>query len=150
MILPGDKEWNEPEAVTNGFNAFLKWWDQTDVEILEVERLIYSEQYFYAGKTDFLGCRKAKLLIGDFKTGSGFYEDQPYQATGYAIAIEEETGQKIEDGLIVHLDKKTGKFTEYNFPITDELRGAWKAAVIHYKNLKLVRAMVKELKNGQR
>jgi hypothetical protein len=70
MILPGDKDWAEPEAVTNGFNAFLAWWDQTDVEILEVERLVYSEKYFYCGKTDILGRRNGKLLIGDFKTGN--------------------------------------------------------------------------------
>jgi CRISPR/Cas system-associated exonuclease Cas4 (RecB family) len=150
MIMPWDSEWRESEAVTNGFNAFLKWYEQTDVAILEVERLIYSEQYFYCGKTDFVGSLGGKLLIGDFKTGSGFYEDQPYQLAAYACAIEEETGAVIEDGLIIHLDKKTGAFKEYHVPLTDELKGAWKAAVIHYKNLKRVRNDVKEMKNGTR
>jgi hypothetical protein len=135
--------------VLAGFNTFLDWLRQTDVEILEVERLIYSEQYFYCGKTDFLGRRKGRLLIGDFKTGSGFYEDMPYQLAGYAWAIEEETGQKIEDGLIIHLDKRTGRFHEYPVPIDDELKRAWKAAVVHYKNLKQVRNRVKEMKNGK-
>jgi hypothetical protein len=152
MIMPGDLEWAESDEVTNGFNAFLDWWRQTDVEILEVERLIYSEQYFYCGKTDFLGRRNGKLLIGDFKTGGsgGLWEDQLYQLTAYAMAIEEETGDVIEDGLIVHLGKKTGRFTEYTAKIDDEMKQAWKAAVIHYKNLKRVRNMVKELKNGTR
>jgi len=134
--------------VLAGLNAFLKWLEQTDVEIIEAERLIYSEKYFYCGKTDLVGHRNGKLLIGDFKTGSGFYEDQPYQLAGYAVALEEETGDKIEDGLIIHLDKKTGRFKEYPVTLDDDMKGAWRAAVIHYKNLKRVRNMVKEMKNG--
>lgn len=137
------------EPTMNGMSAFLKWKEQTDVEILEVERLIYSEQYFYCGKTDIVGRRNSKLLIGDFKTGnSAGYEKEWYQLAGYAVAIEEETGDKIEEGLIVHIDKKTGRFTEYVIPLDDDMKHAWKAAVVHYKNLKRVRNLVKEMKNG--
>jgi hypothetical protein len=147
--VPGDDDWAEPEAVTNGFNAFLEWWEHTDVEILEVERLVYSEKYFYCGKTDILGRRNGKLLIGDFKTGnSAGYESEWYQLAAYALAIEEETGDKIEEGLIVHLDKRTGRFKEYHVTIDDDMKGAWKAAVIHYKNLKRVRKLVEEKRNG--
>lgn len=141
---PGD------EITNRGFVAFLKWLEQTDIEILEVERLIYSEQYFYCGKTDIVGRRKRKLLIGDFKTGnSAGYEKEWYQLAGYAVAIEEETGDKIEEGLIVHIDKKTGKFTEYVIALDDDMKNAWKAAVVHYKNLKRVRKLVKEMKDDR-
>ena len=137
-------------TVIKGFGAFQSWLAQTDVEILEVERLVYSETYFYCGKTDFVGRRGDKLFIGDFKTGnSAGYEKEWYQLAAYAVAIEEETGDKIEDGLIVHLDKKTGRFVEYWIPLDDEMKGALKAAVIHYKNLKRVKNMVKEMKNGK-
>jgi hypothetical protein len=135
--------------VLAGINAFYDWFKQTDIGILEVERLVYSEQYFYCGKTDFLGSRNDKLLVGDFKTGnSAGYESEWYQLAAYAVAIEEETGANIEGGLIIHLDKKTGRFTEYEIPIDDDLKGAWKAAVVHYKNLKKVRKQVEEMKNG--
>jgi hypothetical protein len=151
MIMPWDSAWNESEAVTNGFNAFLKWYEQTDIEIVEVERLIYSETYFYCGMTDLVGRRNGGLVVIDFKTGSSAgYESEWYQINGYAEAIEEETGEKIEEGLIVHLDKKTGNFVEYHIPVNDEMKAAWKAAVIHYKNLKRVKNMVKEMKNGTR
>jgi CRISPR/Cas system-associated exonuclease Cas4 (RecB family) len=149
MIMPGDAEWAESEAVTNGFNAFLKWYEQTDIEILEVERLIYSEKYFYCGKTDFVGRSGGTLLIGDFKTGnSAGYEGEWYQLAAYACALEEETGDRIGEGRIVHLDKKTGNFTEYLIDIDDDMKGAWKAAMVHYKNLKRVKNAVKEMKNG--
>ena len=135
--------------VRSGFNAFLQWKMQTDIEILEVERLVYSEKYFYAGKTDFVGRRKGNLVIGDFKTGnSAGYEGEWYQLAGYAVAIEEETGKQIDEGLIVHLDKKTGNFKEYHVTLDDDMKGAWKAAVVHFKNLKRVRNMVKEARNG--
>jgi hypothetical protein len=138
------------EDVAAGFQAFLRWHEQTDVQILEVERLIYSEKYFYCGKTDFVGRRKDKLLIGDFKTGnSAGYESEWYQLSGYAVAIEEETGDKIEEGLIVHLDKKTGLFKEYAVTLDDDMKNAWKAAVVHFKALKRVRKMVEETRNGK-
>jgi hypothetical protein len=137
--------------VLAGLNAFLKWMQQTDIEILEVERLIYSEKYFYCGKTDFIGRRKGRLMVGDFKTGnSAGYESEWYQINGYAQAIEEETGDKIEEGLIVHLDKKTGNFVEYHVTLDDDMKGAWKAAVIHYKNLKRVKKAAEEARNGTR
>lgn len=140
----------DDERVVAGFGAFQAWLAQTSIEVIETERLVYSEKYFYCGKTDLLGRRKARLLIGDFKTGSGVYDDQPYQLAGYAVAIEEETGDKIEDGLIIHLDKKTSQFKEYWFAIDDDMKGAWKAAVIHYKNLKRVKKALKEMKDGKR
>jgi hypothetical protein len=143
-LIPDD------DRVVKGFKAFEAWLAQTDIEMIEVERMVYSEKYFYCGKTDLVGRRKQRLLIGDFKTGSGFYDEQPYQLAGYAVAIEEETGDKIEDGLIIHLDKKTGKFTEYPVVLDDDMKGAWKAAVIHYKNLKRIKKTVKELKDGKR
>lgn len=139
------------ETVQRGLTAFLKWLEQTDIEIIEVERLIFSEQYFYCGKTDIVGRRNGKILIGDFKTGnSAGYEKEWYQLAGYAVAVEEETGDKIEEGLIVHIDKKTGRFTEYVITLDDDMKNAWKAAVVHYKNLKRVRNLVKELKDGKR
>jgi hypothetical protein len=141
-------EITDPLAIT-GFKAGLAWLAKTDIEILECERLVYSEKYFYCGKTDFVGRRNGKLLIGDFKTGNtAGYESEWYQLAAYALAIEEETGDNIEEGLIVHLDKKTGRYKEYHVTIDDDMKGAWKAAVIHYKNLKRVRKLVEEKRNG--
>jgi len=139
------------ENVRNGYNAFLSWFHQTDIEILETERLIYSEEYFYCGKTDLVGRRNGKLLVCDFKTGNtAGYESEWYQLAGYAVAIEEETGDKIESGLLVHLDKKTGSFREYHVTLDDDMRHAWKAAVVHYKGLKRVRSLAEEMRNGKR
>jgi hypothetical protein len=69
------------------------------------------------------------------------------------LAIEEETGDKIDYGLIVHLDKKTGRFKEYEVYLGEDhdlwgMKTAWKAAVVHYKNLKRVRKLVEEKRNG--
>ncbi len=140
----------DDENVIRGFKAFESWLEQTDVEMVETERMIFSEKYFYCGRTDLLARRRQALLVGDFKTGSGIYPDVAYQVAGYGVAIEEETGDKIEDGLAIHLDKKTGRFKEYWFKLDDEMKGAWKAAVIHYKNLKRVRKTVKEMTDGKR
>jgi hypothetical protein len=150
------KEYSLPDDanVVAGFKVFLSWMEQTDVEILEIERLVYSEKYFYCGKTDFVGRQNGKLLIGDFKAGnSAGYEKEWYQLAGYAVAIEEETGDKIDHGLIVHLDKKTNRFKEYQVYLGEDpdswsMKAAWKAAVVHYKNLKRVRKLAEAKRNG--
>jgi hypothetical protein len=143
-VIPDD------ERVIAGFNAFLSWIGQTDIEIIECERLVYSEKYFYAGCTDLVARRNGRLLVADFKTGSGIYADVPYQLRGYAEAIEEETGDTIEHGLAIHLDKRTGRFTEYPIPLDEDMKGAWKAAVVHYKNLKRIKKQVQEMTYGKR
>lgn len=138
----------DPQAQA-GWEAFCKWEQEGVCEVLEAERLIFHDDLFYCGKTDLVGHVYDRLSVLDFKTGSGFYEDQPYQLTGYAVAIEKENpGMRIEDGYIIHLDKRTGKPKTYHIKIDDGMKEAWLNAVLHYKQFKKVRKMVKEMKDG--
>lgn len=143
VFLPTDP------LVANTLEAFHAWKEEWPFDIRDCERIIYSKDLFYCGKCDVFGyTMDGKPAVVDFKTGSGFYDDHPYQLTGYAVALEEELDILIEDGYIVHLDKKTGKYKVYHVRIDDGMKDAWALGVRHYKHLKKVRQMVKEIKHG--
>ena len=131
QLMPTDK--NARAAA----EAFLVWLANTRIKPIETERLILSKRLFYCGTCDvFAQTGPDRYGVVDFKTGSGFYEDQPLQLAAYALAIEEELGIEVQDSWIIHLDKKTGKMTPYYVPITKELKTDWEAVRIAWRAVK--------------
>jgi len=72
------------EGELNGINAFTDWFNSNDVKPIEIERIVYSRQYDYVGKTDLIASVNGKVLVCDYKTGKGIYSEAYYQnaATG--------------------------------------------------------------------
>lgn len=103
-----------PELTTDeakrGAEAFHKWVDANQIEIMAIERRIYSKEYNYAGTTDFVAKIGGVLGIGDYKTSSGIYPEMRFQTAAYQHALQEEKNMKFEVRWIVRFDKKTGEF----------------------------------------
>lgn len=114
----------EPQAA-KGAQAFLSWFHAHKIEPIHVERMVLSKTWYYAGTVDFYGHIDGELCVLDFKTSSGLYLEMPLQLAAYAIAISEETGERIDTGWIVRLGKRDGKCVPYRIPITNGLRDAW-------------------------
>lgn len=131
-----------------GYQAFLEWFRQTqiDIDTVQSERIVFSKRLFYAGTCDCLAEIRGKLNIIDFKTSSGFYEDQPLQLAAYAVALEEELGIEIPHGWIIHLDKQTGKMTPHYVEITHELKTDWEAVRLAWRAIKRNQQRHKDIK----
>lgn len=99
----------------NGINAFLDWYLKHDVKFLEAERLVYSKKYGFVGMADGIAIVNGKKYLIDYKTGNGIYNEHYLQVTGYRIAYEEETGEKLDGALILHFNKMTGEFEKPRF-----------------------------------
>jgi hypothetical protein len=126
-----------PIEAQPGCVAFLNWWRSVGkLEQVESERIVFSRRLFYCGTCDLFAHIDGRPTVIDFKTGSGFYEDQPLQLAAYAMAIEEETGAEIKDGWIIHLDKESGKCTPYFVEITPELKKDWEAVRVAWRAVK--------------
>lgn len=135
--------------VQASLEAFEKWRNDIDCEVVDGERFVFHDDLFYCGCVDVWGKWSKKHAVVDFKTGSGFYRDMPYQLTGYATALEKEfPGLHIDMGYIVHLDKRTSNYKVWPVKIDDGMREAWVNGVMHYKSLKRVTKMVKEMRDG--
>lgn len=102
---------NADPRVVAGIHAFLGWFNSHDIEFRAVEQLVYSKKHGYVGTFDVYAKIDGKLSLGDYKTGSGVYNEHRYQLSGYWEAHEEEHGRGIEQALILHFDKATGDFT---------------------------------------
>lgn len=115
---------SNPE-VRKGAEAFLGWLHKHKPVPIDCERIVFSKHWYYAGTCDMWGRLDGKLCVLDFKTSSGLYLEMLLQIAAYAIALEEETGERIDDGWIIRLDKKTGKCQPYHIPILRRYRDAF-------------------------
>jgi hypothetical protein len=127
-----------------GADAFHKWLDAHKVKLISSERLIFSKQYYFAGTCDLEAEIDGELVVGDFKTSSGIYNEARFQTAAYQHAIQEETGKKFGARIVIRFDKKTGKFetkTFKNFEVDFE---GFAAALIITKTLKAIKDEPKE------
>ena len=81
---------------------------------------MYNDEPLWAGKYDLLAMVKGKLCICDIKTTSKYYPEYlSKQCTMYKMAVEQMTGQKIEDAWCIYLPKK-GKKSMIHVDLVDE------------------------------
>ena len=95
--------------IKNGIDAFVKFYNENDIEFLHDELVVYSETGF-VGTLDGIVILNGKKTLLDWKTSKRFYIEQSYQVSSYVFAYEEQTGDLIEQIVIVRLDKYTGKY----------------------------------------
>jgi len=99
------------EPVKLGYLAFLKWYNENQVEFIESERDVYSKEFNYCGTFDVLMKVNGVITLGDFKTGSHIYPEYFIQLSGYKQAYDEEnTGVAIEHYMVLNFSKDTGDF----------------------------------------
>lgn len=109
----------------NAYNAFVKWFGKGDKEVINVEEIVYSKEFHYAGAYDAMMKIDGKVYLTDLKTTNasrkapnGVYAEYFIQLGAYALAHEEQRlyeeangGTKLLpiEGLMVISAKKNGK-----------------------------------------
>ena len=103
-LLSGFKDWKKKES---------------DIEIIEVEKFVYSKKYQFAGTVDVIATRKSSplystderdFIIFDWKTTNNTYNNYALQLAAYAKAYEEMTSLKVVEAHCVRFDKYVPKF----------------------------------------
>ena len=108
---PGMPE--NPQAAL-AINAFREWVKANEVEWMAAEKQVYSRKYGYAGTADAVARVNGEFSVIDFKTSKKIYKPYHLQVAAYAKAIGRMYDTKPW-GLILRLDKGTGKFQEKVF-----------------------------------
>lgn len=103
-----------PEVV-NGINAFLGWVLENEVVFEKTEKIVYSKRHDFAGTFDLVAQVNGRRMLIDYKTSKRVYDEYAIQLAGYAIAYEEETGDKPDLSAILHFDKETGKVALHEY-----------------------------------
>ena len=125
-----------PELLTDqakrGVEAFHKWLEAHKIKVLASERMVFSKEHYYAGTCDLVAEIDDQLAVGDFKTGSGIYNEHRFQTAAYQHAMQEEKGMKFDVRWIVRFDKKTGEFEAKPFYEFDlDFQGFSAALTLH-------------------
>lgn len=123
-----------PEVKT-GYEAWCRWRDEVELEVLMCEQRLYSLKYGFAGTGDLIArgyflnqtpetTRNKTLVLGDNKSskGKGIYFEYVLQLAAYREAIREMghfTDERM-DGLIVKIPKTIKDGTVTPFFITSE------------------------------
>jgi len=99
-----------PAEMYTQLSNYIVWRDRSVQEIVEVEKVVYSLAYGYAGKLDRVWVLKGDTLpsVGDIKTGTIRNIDRA-QTAAYAQAYTEMTNRSIGRRGLVGVSRKTGK-----------------------------------------
>ena len=158
--LPSD------ERAANACIAALSWMHEHDVKWIQTERKCYSRKHGYAGTADGLArvssCSnkeccpttfKDRLTLVDWKTSNYLYLEYVFQTAAYQQAIEEETGEQIEDRWIIRLGKEDGEFDPWYFSgrelFQQDLDGFLNALNL-YKSVQNIETRISDIKDAKR
>lgn len=99
------------EEAMNAFNAFIKWFEEAQPEVISVEGSIFSQSLEYCGTFDALLKIEGKVYLVDLKTTNssrvapeGVYADMFIQLGAYAHAYNEERTHEGEKTKLVAID----------------------------------------------
>lgn len=148
--LAGEEVWPKEPSARKACEAFIAWWASRHVKVLDQEKIVFSRALFYCGTFDLLAEVDGEIAILDYKTSSGLYREMPVQLAAYSVALEEMTGERVSNGWIVRLDKKTGKFEPHYVPINEKLRGTWQCCLDWYRCLQHVDDLTEQVKQATR
>jgi hypothetical protein len=117
---------DEPKAA-NCCTAALDWMQRHNVRWISTERKVFSREYVYAGTMDGLCsvdscgdsacCQtefKDRLTIADWKTSNYLYIEYVLQTAAYQHAVEEETGEFVQDRWLIRLGKEDAEFDPWH------------------------------------
>ena len=106
--------WNtDIEQVATAMQSYRMWREDSTVEPIWTEQTVWSLEYGYAGSADLVGIDNGRLVVLDWKTGSGVHNEAGLQVAAYSHAIEELTGTTVDECRVIHLNKSTPAWTEY-------------------------------------
>jgi len=99
-----------PDEAYNCFNAFQSWFNDNQVQPIELEKKVINKEIGYGGRMDFLGMVNGKKTILDWKTSKAVYDEYRYQVGAYALAVSD-----VERIAVLRLDKYTGEWELKDF-----------------------------------
>lgn len=112
-IKPSGDPINDAAALKS-FNAYVKWFESSGLEVIASEVVVASIRHNYSGTLDRIYRNKqGGLIMGDFKTSNlsrsyplGIHAQYWSQLGAYMVAYLEEHGGQFVDAVIVNSPKK--------------------------------------------
>lgn len=141
-----EEEHEVPEDAKKPLESFIKWFEEVEPKVLDVERIIYSQKLDYAGTFDSLLEIDGKTVLCDVKSTNssrsapnGIYPEMFLQLGAYSYALHEEDKEAgIQDLMIIRVSKtgelNTLRASELGMSVRD-CEDAWLKVLEIYKVL---------------
>jgi len=113
-IRIGEKEY---ELAEGGFSAFMDWVGFMNVEFVETEVKLISEEYRFGGTPDAIARRDGELMLLDWKTSNGIYPDYLVQLAAYVHLWESNRDEPIRNVHLLRFGKQYGDFHHHSWPL---------------------------------
>lgn len=94
----------QPEDVKKHLLGYQQWLEKVNLEIIDTERIVWSDTYRFAGTLDVVAKIKDDYVIIDFKTSSAIYSTYFLQLASYAVALWEREKIRISRLIVVRSD----------------------------------------------
>lgn len=106
----------KPKA-ENAFGMYLKWAEQSRLEVIEQEIGLVSEAYRFGGTPDAIGKIGDELCLVDWKTSNGVYSDYLLQLAAYRLLWEESNPDRPLTGgfHLCRFSKEHGDFAHHYY-----------------------------------
>jgi len=115
----------EISQAKTAYYAYYEWEKKRKPKYIENELKMVSEKYGYGGTCDAICIVNNKLTLLDFKTSSGVYDEFIIQLAAYRQMYQENTGKKIQQAILLKLDKEGEGYEEHRITLR-KLNWGWK------------------------
>jgi hypothetical protein len=117
---------------TQAYQAFLLWFESTNIEIVDTEMALVSEKHRFGGTPDALGKTPAgDYVLLDYKTSNRIYADYLIQLACYARLLEENqiVKRKVSRFHLLRVGKEFADFHHHSWP-REALQPAWESFLL--------------------
>jgi hypothetical protein len=104
------------ELAMKAHDSFVRWRAQVNLEIIETETPLISEEHRFGGTFDGLARILGKVHLIDWKTSNKVYPDYLAQLGGYDVLIEECRGIRVEGAQLLRFGKEWADFHAHSWP----------------------------------
>lgn len=137
-ILSADED---RQKAANAFEMYLKWEKQTGIKMLSKyqEIQLVSPEYKFGGTPDAIGEINGEIVLLDWKTSNGIYQDYMIQLAAYQHLVND--GVRMEDGKPfglkvakgAHLLRFAKDFPDFGHHYFGDLSDAWEQFILFRK-----------------
>lgn len=107
------------DKALTGYRAFLRWWEQSNFEVIATEQSLVSETHRFGGTLDAIArTRDEEVIVLDWKTSKGRYVEYVLQLAAYRMLAEENHAlcrNGVSECHILWIDKETASFGHFGY-----------------------------------
>jgi hypothetical protein len=132
------------EKAENALISYFEWEKQNDIEPIYIERKLESREYKFGGTPDLVAKMNGGLILVDYKTGKGIYDEMSYQLAAYKELVEEKENCSLVNCRILRIGRDESEGFEEK--VFTDLNKEW----FIFKHLLHIYNLRKEIKENDR